>query len=75
MGADTVPDEAEALVALAEECGLRTDQARERIRRVGGAMAGWRDAARRNQIHEQEIMMMAESIDVRLEAVRAVASS
>ncbi|MFV0535177.1 MAG: type II toxin-antitoxin system HipA family toxin [Cumulibacter sp.] len=74
MGADALPDEAEALLALAEECGLSAGRADERIRRIAGAMAGWRDAARRNQVREQEVAMMAESIDVRLEAVRAATS-
>ena len=71
MGADAPPDEAEALLALAEECSLSPAQARERIARVAGAAAGWRDAARRNGVREQEITMMADSIVPRLDAVIA----
>ena len=74
MGADAPPDEAEALLALAEECSLSPAQARERSIRVAGAVAGWRDAARRNGVREQEITMMAESIEMRLDAVIATAS-
>jgi serine/threonine-protein kinase HipA len=37
--------------------------------RVAGAVSGWRDAARRNGIREQEITMMADSIEVRLGAL------
>ncbi len=69
MGADAPPDEAEALLALAEECGLSPAHARERMTRVAGAVSGWRDAARRNGIREQEITMMADSIEVRLGAL------
>ncbi len=74
MGADTPLDEAEALRALAEECSLSLAQARERIVRVAGAVAGWRDAARRNGVREQEITMMADSVGPRLDAVIATAS-
>jgi serine/threonine-protein kinase HipA len=74
MGADAPPDEAEALLPLAEECGLSPAQARERIARVAGAVAGWRDAARRNGVREQEITMMADSIVPRLDTVIATAS-
>lgn len=74
MGADSPPDEAEALLALASDCSLSSAQARERVVRVTNAIAGWRDAARRNGVREQEITMMAESIDVRLGAVIASAS-
>jgi serine/threonine-protein kinase HipA len=41
---------------------------------VAGAIAGWRDAARRNGIRAQEITMMADSIVPRLDAVIAAAS-
>lgn len=74
MGADALPDEAQALLALAQECDLSAEQASERIRRIGDAMADWRDAARNNQIREQEITMMAESIQARLEAVMTATS-
>jgi len=73
MGADAPADEAEALLALAEECSLSPAQARERIARVAGAVTGWRDAARRNGVREQEIAMMADSIVPRLDAVIATA--
>ena len=74
MGADAPPNEAEALLALAEECSLSPAQARERTAHVAGAIAGWRDAARRNGIRAQEITMMADSIVPRLDAVIAAAS-
>lgn len=73
MGADAPPDEAEALLALAEECSLSPVQARERIARVAGAVTGWRDAARRSGVREQEITMMAESIEPRMNTVIATA--
>ena len=73
MGADALPDEGEALLALAEECSLSPAEARERTARVVGAVAGWRDAARRNGIREQEITMMADSIVPRVDAVIAAA--
>ena len=73
MGADAPPDEAEALLALAEECSLSPAQARERIARVAGAVTGWRDAARRNGVREQEITMMSESIEPRKNTVIATA--
>lgn len=74
MGADASPDEAEALLALAEECSLTLDQARQRMAHVAGAVSRWRDAARRNGVREQEITMMADSIVPRLEALTAIAS-
>lgn len=73
MRADAPPEEAEALLALADECSLSTAQARDRIARVVGAVAGWRDAARRKGVREQEIAMMAGSIVPRLDAVTAAA--
>ncbi|WP_119697492.1 type II toxin-antitoxin system HipA family toxin [Microbacterium halotolerans] len=69
MGADTQPDEAEALLALAEECSLDATQARERMRNVTAALIGWRDAALKNGVRTQEITMMAESIQPRLKSV------
>lgn len=71
MGADALTDEAEALLPLADECGLGTQQALQRVSDILAAMAGWRDAARRNGIREQEVGMMAESFDARLAAVTA----
>ena len=69
MGADAGPDEAAALLPLAEECGLSAEQARTRIRRILGVMTSWRDVARRHGIREQEITMMAESIETRIATV------
>lgn len=69
MGADALPDEIEGLLALAEDCGLTPEAARERMRRVAASLAGWRDRARENQIADREIAMMAESIERRLESV------
>lgn len=74
MGAEALPEEAEALLPLAEECGLSAGQAGERIRRIEGAMTDWRTAARKHGIREQEITMMAESVDARLAAVGAATS-
>lgn len=71
MGADALPDEAEALLSLSEDCSLRLEQARERIERITSVLADWRAAARRNQIREQEITMMAETIETRLGAMTA----
>ena len=73
MGADAPPDEAEALLALAEECSLSPAQARDRIARVAQAVTGWRDAAQKNGVREQEITMMADSIEPRMNAVIAAA--
>lgn len=75
MGADAQPDEAEALLALAEDCSLEAARARERMQRVTSALTGWRDAARRNSVRAQEITMMAESIQPRLDAVLAAAGA
>lgn len=69
MGADALPDEVDGLLALAKDCSLTDAQARERMGRVAGVLAGWGDAARMNRIVEHEITMMAESIEPRLEAV------
>lgn len=65
MGAEALPDEAEALLAFAGDCSLSLERARGRIERITSALAGWREAARRNQIREREITMMAESIGPR----------
>lgn len=73
MGADAQPDEAHALLPLAEECNLSPTRARERMTQVAGLLTGWRDAARNNGIREQEMEMMAKSIQPRLGAVLAAA--
>lgn len=70
MGADTLPDEVDGLLALADTCALSTDQARQRMAHVAGALALWRDAARKSEIGDHEITLMAESIEPRLAAVR-----
>lgn len=75
LGADTQPDEAEALRAFAEECGLSSVQASERMRRVAGVVADWRDAARGHRVRKREIALMAESIQPRVEAVLSAASA
>ncbi|WP_129700518.1 type II toxin-antitoxin system HipA family toxin [Kocuria carniphila] len=71
MGAEALTDEADALLPLAEECGIRVHQARERIRSMLLVMTDWRDVARRHDIREQEIGTMEESIDSRIAAVSA----
>lgn len=73
MGADALPDEAEALLFLADECSLTIEQARDRINHVETVFADWRAVARSNSIREQEITMMAESIETRLGALTAAA--
>jgi serine/threonine-protein kinase HipA len=69
MGADTFPDEIEGLLALAEDCSLTLDRARQRLGRIAEALSGWQNRARAKQVTEREIVMMAESIGPRLEAV------
>lgn len=75
MGADALPDEADGLLALAEECSLSATHARKRMSNLTEALAEWRHAARKNNIREHEIAMMAESIQPRLEAVTARAEA
>ena len=50
MGADSFPYEVEALLALADECGLTLDQAQSRIRRITDGLADWKAVARANGI-------------------------
>lgn len=69
MGADAQPDEIDGLLALAEDCSLSVDQARERMRSTASSLSGWRDQARKNRVSEHEITMMSESIEPRLKAV------
>lgn len=73
LGADVLPDEAEALLLLAGECSLRRDQATERIARVGTALSGWRDTALRNGVPDSELSLFEEAIDTRLAALRTAA--
>lgn len=69
MGAETISDEVDGLLALSGECSLTADQARDRMRGIVSALADWRDTARKNRIGEGEIAMMAEAIEPRLDAV------
>ncbi|MFE3545286.1 type II toxin-antitoxin system HipA family toxin [Nocardia sp. NPDC059177] len=69
MGADTLPEETDGLLAFAEDCSMTVTQGRERMLRIAGALTNWRDAARRNGISEREVTTMTGSIDARLDAV------
>lgn len=71
MGADGLPDEAESLLALADECSLSLAQARERIAQTCRAVGAWKQAARSNGVSSREVAMMAEGIEPRLSALRA----
>ena len=73
MGADSLPDEVDALLAFAEECGLTPGHARNRMQAVAAALATWKERARSNGIREREVAMMAESIETRVESVTAAA--
>lgn len=73
MGADTLPEEVDGLLSLADECSLSPSQARRRMARIVESLAGWKAAARRNGVVEQEIRLMGESIRPRLEAVAGAA--
>jgi len=68
-GADVPPDEAEGLLALADDAGIGADEARDRIAHVAASLAGWREHARRHGITERDVTMMADSIEPRLHAV------
>lgn len=68
-GADAMPAEADALLALAEECGLSLDVARARMRSICMSLQSWKERARLNGIREREVEMMADSIQPRLDAV------
>jgi serine/threonine-protein kinase HipA len=69
MGADTPPDEVDALLDFADECGLTTAQARDRTAHISGALYSWQSYAGQHGIPRREIEMMAESISLRLETV------
>ena len=75
MGADGLPDEVDALLAFAEECGLTPDRARARMRSIATALGTWKEQARSNGIREREIAMMADSIEPRLEAVTGISTT
>ena len=68
-GADTFPEETEGLLALAEDCGITRESAREHIGAVVDHLAPWRECARSNRLSEHDITMMAEAIAPRLEAL------
>ena len=72
MGADSPPDEAEALISFAEECDLDPVSARGRMASVMHAVENWRERARTNGIASREIALMGESVDARLRAVARV---
>lgn len=74
MGAETLPDEVDGLLALADECDLSPADARARMSRVAGAVSTWKDVARRNGLPEREIRLMDESIGPRVEAVERSAT-
>ena len=61
------PDE--MLLALAEDCGITRESAREHIGAVVDHLAPWRVFARSNRLSEHDITMMAEAIAPRLEAL------
>ncbi|WP_103063731.1 HipA domain-containing protein [Actinomyces qiguomingii] len=73
-GADAFPDEAEALLALAEDCGLTNTAAREVIARVARLGESWRDRARASRIPDREITLMADAIAPRIEALATLAN-
>ena len=75
MGAEAPPDEIEGLLALAERCSLKADQARRRMSRIATALEGWRQRASRHRIADHEIAMMADSIEPRLTAVAEAGST
>lgn len=75
MGADAHPEEVDGLLALAGDCGLSPDKARERMDRIAEATQQWRDQARKNRISEHEIAVMADSIEPRLEAIARAGST
>ena len=72
-GADTFPEEIEGLLALAEDCSITRESARERIGAVVDHLAPWRECARSNRLSEHDITMMAEAIAPRLEALQKAA--
>ncbi|MBM6980067.1 MAG: type II toxin-antitoxin system HipA family toxin [Actinomyces succiniciruminis] len=74
VGADVFPDEAEALLALAEDCGLANAAAREVMARVARLGESWRDRARASRIPDREIALMADAIAPRIEALAALAN-
>lgn len=73
MGSDVFPEETEALLFFAEECGMSATQGKERILAVVSKFSAWRDIAKKHEIKEAEIKMFAESIEPRLAALKSVA--
>lgn len=68
-GADRLDDEVDGLLALADDCDLSLDDARQELARVARAVGGWAEQARATGIAEREITMMGESIGRRLRAL------
>ncbi|MCQ9388614.1 type II toxin-antitoxin system HipA family toxin [Brevibacterium sp. 50QC2O2] len=71
MGADSFPEEVDGLLALAEECDLGIEQARQQIRQVTSALSSWRELALRHGISQRELSLMEKSLEPRLEGLRA----
>lgn len=69
MGADALPEEVDGLLALAGDCSLTPEAARQRMKHVAESLSAWRELARHNDIPDREIAVMAESIGPRLTAV------
>lgn len=65
-GAVAPDDEPEGLLALAGECRLDAGEARAVVREVCGAVAGWREVARRHGISAGEQERFAEVLDERV---------
>lgn len=72
MGSDSWPEEADSLIAFAQECGLKSEYARQRLAHVVEQFSEWKAIARSHDIAEREITWMSESIQPRLEAIQAV---
>lgn len=72
VGTDTFPDEVEAVLDLAEECGMRLEGAKRELLRIADSFADWETLARNNGIAQREILMMADSIRPRLGAIAAI---
>lgn len=63
------------MLALAQDCSLSISQAKERMSRVVGSLAGWQERAMANGAPEREVTMMAESSRPYLEALARAAGS
>lgn len=74
-GAGSFPDEVEGLFALADECSVPIQSAKDAMGRIAAAMLDWKTVAARNGVPAREMRMMAGSIEPRIEAVSCAASS